>query len=799
MTAVSGFHNAKVLGRDVPRVEDPALIRGQGRFADDIMLPGMLHAAFLRSPNAHARILSIDATAARALPGVHAVLTMADLAPHLADTRLRVAMPSPSYRLDLHRPVLADEEVVHVGEPIAVILADSRYIAEDAMAMIEVDYDPLPVANDCVAALEPGAPTAHDGAPSNLVAEMVMGYGDVDAAFEAAPHRFHERLTVHRGGSHSMECRGVVAVHDAVDDRLTVWCSTQMPHAAQRLLCDIMGLAEQQLRVATPDVGGGFGPKLVFYPEEVVVAAAARLLGRPVKWIEDRREHFVATTQERDQIWDVELATDDEGRILGVRGQLIHDHGAWTARGVNVPQGAMSAMPLPYLVPAYRIDLKVAATNKVPVTPVRGAGQPQGVFAMERLLDAAASGLGIDRAEIRRRNQVPPERMPYETPMVTRGGIAITLDSGDYPKCMAMALDAAGWEGFAARQMEARASGRHIGIGLANYVEGTGRGPYEHVSIRLEPSGRIFVRTGAAAMGQGTRTMLSQIVAEQLGGDMSNIEVIAGDTHAAPLGIGGSNSRQTVMAGNSAHAAALKIRERVLEVAAQIMQTAPADLEIEGRMVRAQTPRNVQMSNVQMSNVQMSLGEIARVAYGQAGFKLPGKGGPGIAASEEVVIDAMTYSNGTAVAEVEVDVETGEVAIRNLVFAHDCGHVLHPRIVEGQLMGGIAHGIGNALYEFMGFDENAQPLTTNLAEYLLVTATEMPPVTLLHMESPTPLNRLGIKGVGESGVIPIGGAIASAIDHALEPFGVRVAKLPLSPVDVLALINEGRARSEGKR
>jgi carbon-monoxide dehydrogenase large subunit len=781
---VTGFPDARVMGRDVPRLEDKALIRGNGRFVDDITLPNMLHAAFVRSAHAHAAIRGIDADGARALPGVVAVLTLADLAPHLIETRLKVAMPSPSYRLQLDRPVLASREVVHVGEPIAIVLADSRYLAEDAAAIVDVDYDPLPVVADCVAALEPGAPTAHQGARSNLVAEMTMGFGDVDQAFGQAAHRFHERLWVHRGGSHSMECRGLVAVPNPLEDQLTVWNSTQMPHAARRLLCDIMGLHENQIRVVTPDIGGGFGPKLVFYPEEVAVSVAARMTGRPVKWIEDRREHFVATTQERDQYWDVELATDRDGRILGVRGLLVHDHGAWTARGVNVPQGAMSAMPLAYVVPTYRIDLKVAATNKVPVTPVRGAGQPQGVFAMERLLDAAAKALGLDRTEIRRRNLVPAHLMPYVTPLKTRGGIAVTLDSGDYPACQQMALDRADWTGFAARQAAARSQGRHIGIGIANYVECTGRGPYEHVTVRIEGSGRIFVATGATAMGQSTQTMLAQIIAEQLGGDIGNIEVIAGDTAAAPLGLGGSNSRQAVLAGSSAHVAAKRVRERVLEIAGQLLEVAPADLEIEGDRVRVQGA----------AEVATSLAQVARAAAGQAGFPLPEGGGPGLLAREEVVIDAMSYANGSAVAEVEVDVGTGAVKIRNLVFAHDCGRALHPRIVDGQLMGGIAHGIGNALYEYMGYDENAQPVTTNLAEYLLVTATEMPPVTILHMESPTPLNPLGIKGVGEAGVIPIGAAIASAVEDALAPWDVKINRLPLSPVDVLALLNDAETR-----
>ncbi|NKC33513.1 xanthine dehydrogenase family protein molybdopterin-binding subunit [Falsiroseomonas selenitidurans] len=773
----------RLVGRDVARVEDAALIRGRGRFVDDIAPPGALHAAFLRSPHAHARILRVDTAAARALPGVQAVLLADDLRPHLTDMRLVVALPSPSYRLELHRPILAAAEVAHVGEALAVVIADSRALAEDALALIEVDYDPLPAIADCDAALLPDAPLAHSGADSNLVAQMTVAYGDVDAAFAAAPHRFAETLHIHRGGSHSMECRGVVALHDATEDRLTVWSSTQTPHAAKRLLCDLLDMDESRLRVVTPDVGGGFGPKLVFYPEEVVVPLAARLLGRPVKWIEDRAEHFVATTQERDQSWRVEIATDAAGRILGLRGDLVHDHGAWTARGVNVPQGAVAAMPLAYMVPAFRMTIRAAVTNKVPVTPVRGAGQPQGVFAMERLLDRAAQGLGLDRAEIRRRNLVPADRMPYATPLKTRGGIAVTLDSGDYPRCQQMALDAIDWAGFPARQQAARLAGRHLGIGLANYVEGTGRGPFEQVSVRVEPSGRIVVASGAAAMGQSTATMLAQIVAEQLGADVADIRVITGDTAATPLGIGGSNSRQAVLAGSSAHVAALKVREKALAIAGTMLEVATEDLEIEAGAVRVKGA----------PGLCVTLAAIARAAAGQPGFMLPGGRGPGLAATEEVVIDAMTYANGTAAVEVAVDVETGGVTILRLVFAHDCGRALHPRIVDGQLMGGIAHGIGNALYEHMRFDEQAQPISTTLADYLLVTATEMPPVEILHLHSPTPLNPLGIKGVGEAGVIPIPAAVAAAVEDALAPFGARIRRVPLSPVDVVALVDPAAA------
>ena len=767
-----------VFGRRVGRIEDPALLRGKALFVDDIDLPGLVHAAFVRSPHAHAVIASINATAARAAPGVRAVLTARDLKPHLRSEVLATGLPSPSYRQDVHRPVLAASEVAHVGEPVALVIADSRYLAEDAAALVEVAYEPLPVVADCRAALAPGAPRAHRGAPHNVVAEFDMGYGDVGAAFASAAHVFKESLWQHRAGGHSIECRGNVAQYDALEDRLTLWSSTQAPHAALRILADLLGRDENQLRVLTPEVGGGFGPKLVFYPEDAATALAALILGRPVKWIEDRREHFTATTQERDQYWDVEVALDREGRIAGVRGAMIHDHGAYTARGVNIAYGSAQSMTLAYEVPAFHLNVKLVLTNKVPVTPVRGAGQPQGAFAMERLMDRAARELELDRAEIRRRNLIPGDKMPYTKPMATRGGIKVVLDSGNYPQCQAEALARADWDGFRARQAAARREGRYVGIGVANFVEGTGRGPFEPVTVRIGPSGKVHVYTGAAAMGQGIRTALAQVVAEQLGGELANITVTAGDSAGTSLGIGGFNSRQAVMAGSSAHVAALKIRDKTLKIASHLLEAAAEDLEIAGSEVRVKG----------VAAMKVSLAQVARAVAGLPGYSLPGGVTPGLETTEHVSIDPMTYANGTAVAEVEVDIETGAVRIDRLILAHDCGRIINPMIVDGQLQGGVAHGIGNALFEWMGFDDNAQPVTTNLGEYLLLTAPEMPDVELIHQESPTPLNPLGVKGVGESGVIPTPAAIISAIEDALSPFRAHITRAPITPAELVALV-----------
>jgi carbon-monoxide dehydrogenase large subunit len=477
----------------------------------------------------------------------------------------------------------------------------------------------------------------------------------------------------------------------------------------------------------------------------------------------------------------LEIAVDAEARVLGLRGSLVHDHGAYTARGVNLPYESAQTVTLAYEVPAYQMNVKLALTNKVPVTPVRGAGQPQGVFVMERMLDRVARELKLDRAEVRRRNLIPAGKMPYTKPLKSRGGRMVVLDSGDYPKCQQDALDRIGWTDFPARQAAARAEGRYLGIGVANFVKGTGRGPFEPVTVRIDASGKINVYSGAAAMGQGTKTMLAQVVAAQLGNDLMNVRARPGDTGSIAMGIGGFNSRLAVMAGSSAHLAAMKVRDKALLIASKLLAVPVENLEIRGKAVEVtgQPDRN------------MPLGELARSVAGVPGFVLPEGVSPGLAATEHFVMDDMTYANGTAAAEVDVDVETGGVTIKNFVIVHDCGHVINPMIVDGQIIGAAAHGIGNALYEWMGFDENCQPTTTNFGEYLLVTAPEVPNITVLHRESPTTLNPLGVKGVGECGVLPTTPAIISAIEDALSPFGVHLAQAPITPAEIVAKIAEG--------
>ena len=766
------------LGKRVPRIEDPALLRGRACFVDDLRFPDLLHAVFVRSGEAHARVRGIDVSAAMASPGVRAVLTLDDLRPHVTRVTMPLAQPSGAIRHVLDPPILADGEVRYVGEPVAAAIADNPYRAEDAAALVEIDYESLPASIDCRRALEPAAAPAHSALPDNLVAALSMSYGDSDRAFASAAHTVRAGMHQNKGLGHAIECRGVLARLDPNDGKLTVWSGTQMPHRAHAVLCDLLGRGEDKLRVIAPDVGGGFGPKFVFYPEEAVVALAARILGHPVKWIEDRREHFTATTQERDQFWDAEMALDAEGRILGIRGTLIHDHGAYSPYGVNLPYNSATNLLGPYAVPAYSLDIRLAATNKVPVTPVRGAGRPQGTFVMERLLDRAAGLIEIERAEIRRRNLIGPEAMPYVTPVKNRDGTAMTYDSGDYPATQALALEASEHDAFRARQAALRREGRYVGIGIGNYVEGTGRGPFESARIRINPSGRVTIATGATAQGQGLKTALAQVCASALGLDPGAVEVTAGDTDTVSLGLGAFASRQAVTAGSSVHVAASSLAEKALRAAAHMLEAAPDDLELAGGRVRVRG----------VPDMAVELGEIARALAGQPGYALPGGMEPGMEALGTFTPETVTYCNGSHVAEVEVDVETGAVGILRYTVVHDCGRMINPMVVDGQVIGGAIHGIGSALYERMAFDDAGQPMTVNLGECLMPGACEMPRLDLIHTESPTPLNPLGAKGAGEGGVIPAPAAIAAAVEDALAPFGMLIDDVPILPDRIAAVV-----------
>lgn len=771
------------IGSSVLRIEDGALLRGAGRYVDDIELPGLLHATFLRSPVAHARLRGIDVAAARRLAGVHAILTFADLRPLLTADRIPLSVASAAIRFHVDPFALAHDELCYVGEPIALIVAESRHLAEDAAALIDIDFEPLPAVTDPLAGLAPGSPRARLDCPDNLVARQSIDYGDVEGAFAAASYRFAERFRLNKGGGHAIETRGMVTRFDPLDEILTVWANTQMPHRAKAVLVAALGLSESQLRVVVPDTGGGFGPKAVFHPEELAVPAACLKLGRPLKWIEDRRENFTASAGEREQVWDMEAAIDSSGKLLAIRGRLCHDHGAATPYGIALPYNAATNLVGPYALPAYRIAIELCLTNLVPAAPTRGAGRPQGTFVMERLMDRIAELVGIGRDEVRRRNLIPPQAMPYRTPIVQRDGSFMIYDSGDYPECQRRALEAAGWTDFPARQQAARRQGLWLGIGLANYVEATGRGPFESATLRVGSSGKIAITTGATAQGQGVKTMLAQLAAAVLGIPIEDIAVVAGDTAASPLGFGAFASRQAVTAGNSVYLAAQEVRAKAIQAAAEMLEAAPEDLELVAGFIQVKGA----------PQLRRSLGEIARALGGLPGFPLPAGMTPGLAAASDFQPSALTYCNGTHVCEAEIDGETGAVRLTRYVVVHDCGRMINPMMVEGQVLGGVVHGIGATLFEWMRYDPSGQPQTVTYGDYLLPTADVVPHIEIHHMESPTTLNPLGVKGAAESGTIAAASVIASAVEDALRPLGVRIRDLPITPPQLHALMRAAGA------
>jgi carbon-monoxide dehydrogenase large subunit len=773
----------KQFGARVARLEDPKLLAGKGRFVDDIKLPGMLHACFVRSPHAHARIRAIDASAARALPGVHAVLVADDLPPSMSARRMPMLVPNPAIYAQLTQHCLARDEVCYVGQTVAVVVAETRYVAEDAVALVDVDYETLPVASDCREAARPDAPRAHLELQGNIASRFRLGYGDVDAAFASAAHVFEDDLWQHRGGGMALEARAVVAYLDPVHDTLTVWSATQTPHVGRRMLADLIDRHLEAIRFIAPDVGGGFGPKAIFYAEEAVIPAAAMKLGRPVKWTEDRREHFLCANQERDQHWRVAIAVDKDGRIEGVRGTLLHDTGAFLPWGIIMPYIAGATMPGPYVIPAYGLDVTVVLTNKVATTPVRGAGRPQAVFAMERLMDRVARELGLDPAEVRFRNFIQPEQMPYSVGLTFRDGKPLVYDSGDYPKAQREALRLAGYDSFKERKTRMRAQGRFIGIGIGNYVEGTGLGPYEGVTVRVLPSGKVAVATGATSQGQGTRTTLAQIVADHVGCRIEDIAMTVGDTAAISQGVGAFASRQAVNAGSSAKIAGAAVRGQIVKLAAQALGVPEAEIDVADGTAFGRAG----------NKPSIGFGDLYRIAQGMPGFSLAPGQTPGIEHTAYFAPPQASYCSGTHVVEVEVDPMTGTVRILDYAVAHDSGTIINPLIVDGQVQGGVAHGIGNALLEWMKYDQNAQPLTTTFADYLLPMATDVPTCKIAHVESPTPLNPLGVKGAGEGGTIPAAAAIIAAAEDALSEFGVRFAETPLMPERIVAALRAAGA------
>jgi carbon-monoxide dehydrogenase large subunit len=763
-------------GASVRRNEDARLLAGRAQFVDDVELPGMLHAAFVRSPHAHARIGSIDVSAALARAGVVAVYTAHDLGDYWRPGPVIVPPPPVAGALFNERTQvpLAKGKARHVGEPVALVIATSRYVAEDAVADVAVEWEPLPVAADLEQAAAPGAPRVHDDLPDNVAARVRQTKGDYAAAAKRAHRIVKRRFAYDHGCAQPLETRGVVAQWDPGAERLTVWDTTQAPIAIRNGLAAMLGLSERQVRVVAPFIGGGFGPKIMlFYPDEVLIPWAAVKLGRPVKWIEDRGEHFFATTHERGQVHDAELAVDRNGRILGVRDVFLHDTGAYDPYGLTVPINSQCTLLGPYVVPNYDSAFTAVFTNKPIVTPYRGAGRQHGVFVIERLLDLAARSLGFDRAEIRRRNLIPKDAFPYDNEIMYQDFTRLGYDSGDYAPMLAQALERVGWERFVRdEQPRLRAAGKRVGIGVVCYVEGTGIGPYEGAKVQVQTSGKVSLLTGIGTQGQGHFTSFAQIVADQVGVAVSDVEVITGDTDQFYWGAGTFASRGAVVAGNAVNEAAAAVRKKILKVAAEHFECAESDLAIaDGAVAIAGVPGR-----------SIRLGELAVHANPMRGAVAPGTE-PGLEATRYFGPESGATAAGVHAMIVEVDPETMIPAIRKYVVVHDCGTVINPMIVAGQVRGGVAQGIGNAFYEQLAFDGEGQLLNATLADYLLPTALDVPPIELGHTVTPSPLNPLGIKGVGEAGAIPVGALFAQALEDALElpARGKELNEIPLSP------------------
>jgi carbon-monoxide dehydrogenase large subunit len=756
----------RLFGARVRRREDARLVTGRGRYVADVTHPDLLHVAVHRSPHAHARIVRVDAAQARQRPGVVHVLVPADVA---ALGRLPLLVPHASLVAPACPEILPQAIVSYAGQAVALVIAESAAEAEDALEALHVEYEPLPAVASLEDALRLDGPRVHPG--GNVASRFTQRVGDPAGELARASVVLRERFHLHRGAGMAMETRAIAARWDADLGQVTVWSTTQAPQILRRLLARYLAIPEHAVRVVTQDIGGGFGPKAIIYAEDILVPYLARALGRPVRFVETRREHLLAVTQERDQWHDVEVGFTREGRIVAVRDTFAHDCGAFVSWGVIVPILTSVSVPGPYRVPSYEVTLTAVYTNRVPVTPVRGAGRPQAVFVMERMLDRAAERLGIDRVELRERNLIQPDEFPYDVGLISRDNSPRRYDSGNYPECLRRAASAVGAADFPAARARARGAGRAIGLGFAMFVEDTGLGPYEGVRVRVDPLGRVFVFSGTSSQGQAHETTLAQIVADGLSVPLEQVTVVPGDTAGIPYGVGTFASRVGVLASTSAAHAAAEVRRKALAVAADHLEAAPEDLALEdGRIsVRGAPGRG------------LALGDVAAIATApRPGYALPGGMDPGLEASGYVHVAQSTYSSGAHAAVVEVEPDTGAVRILKYVAVDDCGTMINPLVVEGQIHGGIAHGIGNALIEEIVYDARGQLVTGTLMDYALPRAADVPPLEVHHVVTPSPLNPLGVKGAGEGGTLPAPAAIANAVADALRPLGVEVTEMPLT-------------------
>jgi aerobic carbon-monoxide dehydrogenase large subunit len=784
---------AKYFGAAVKRKEDPRFLRGEGRYVDDVKLSGMLHAAFVRSPHAHARLVGLRTEAASPMPGVVRVFTFADLERWMKPLPLFGAPPpglAAAIRFDLRQApqyALVKERSRYVGEIVAMVVADSRYRAEDAADAIEMEWEPLPAVVDMTTALEAGSPLVHPDWGTNLAVGFTHAVGDVDAAFARADVVMGETFEVQRYVGMPLETRGVVAAWDRRDGSLTTWNSTQVSHFVQQGLSATLELAPGKIRVIAPDLGGGFGTKASGYAEDALVPIASMVLNRPVKWIEDRREHMMAAAHARHQTHAIALAASRDGTILAVRDHIQLDLGAYNVWGIVLPYNTVAHLLGPHRVQNLFVDFRAVVTHKTPNAPYRGAGRPETVFAMDRAVDCLARKLGMDPAEIRRRNYLRAVDLPYDLHMPYRDGNPLVYDTGDFAEALEAALRTIGYDELRREQARLRREGVHRGIGISGYVEGTAIGPFEGATVKVDLSGRVTVATGAVNSGQGHETSFAQVAADALGVPLDWVTVVGGDTAAVPFGVGTFASRSAVTAGSSIVDAAGEVRKKLVRAAAGLLEAAPEDIEIEdGQALVRGTPGSA-----------VPLARVVQAAIPT--FAKPGVTSPDFEASAYHHVPTVTYASAVHVAYVEVDVGTGHVKILRYVVAHDCGKVINPLIVEGQVHGGVAQGIGGGLLEEMIYDDEGQLLTGTLMDYLVPTSMEVPPLETVHLEYPSPRNPLGAKGLGEGGAISPPAAIANAVEDALAPFGVTVRRAPLNPARVLGLIEEARAAEDSAR
>jgi carbon-monoxide dehydrogenase large subunit len=758
------------------RHEDPRLLTGKGHYAADLAAPGMLVAAVLRSPFAHARIGKVYPARALELPGVAAVLTADNIG------SAQIPLPSfgqfsqslierwqPTIRSCPH-PTLAHGKVRYVGQPVAMVIAETREIAEDAIELIDVDYDPIAVVMNVDDSLREGATLVFDEHPDNIALDFKASIGDADAAFERAAHIVRDQFSIQRYTGMALEGRGILAIPER--DGMTIWASHQLPHFLRNLICDTLKIPQFTVRVITPDIGGGFGNKAGMYSEDVLIPYAAKMLGRPVKWLEDKSEQLVGSNHSRQQDFDIEIAFDENAKIVGLRYSVKIDAGGYLTFPVVLSYLGMCHLLGPYHIPAMKAHIRSVLTNKTHSAPSRGAGRPEAVFVLNRIMDRAAQKMGIDPIELRRKNFIPPSAMPFEPGILYRDGNKMVIESGDYPEALERLLNVVDRAAFRKEQEAARAKGRYIGLGIECNVEAGGLGPYEYARVRLDPSGRFIVHTGITDSGQGHKTSFAQVCADQLGVDPDDVLVLATDTQPLPYGRGTYHSRGAVAAGSAVHMAAQALRQRIIALAASHFQIQPDSLKIAGgKVFEPGTQRS------------LTLTECAKLATPE--LSLPVGREPGLDETACFEIPTTSWGNAVHAAVVEVDVETGAVKILRYVVLHDCGRMLNPMIVRGQIIGALVQGIGGSLLEDILYDADGNPQVTTMQDYILPRMHDVPPIEILHMETPSPLNPLGVKGAGEAGTLGPPAALAAAVEDALAPFGVRINSTPLSPHKIL--------------